>query len=93
MNKQVEVLLGHFTFIEPTFTFTPRPFTIRSDGERIYDVSMNSEGGYKAIIHRIDNRVWIDERSVDKYCEDALDKYEGYLIPTLYNGTIEWELN
>ena len=89
--NQIYVILGHITFIEPTFTFAPRTFTRRSDGERIYDVSMNSEGGYKAIIHRIDKHVFVPEYKLDEFCENSLNYHESYLIPTIYKGQIIYD--
>lgn len=44
--------------------------------------------GEDAYIYSIDEIAEVYEKDLDKFCEDSLDMYEGYLIPEKFNGAI-----
>jgi hypothetical protein len=44
--------------------------------------------GEDAYIYLIDEIAEVEENELDKFCEDSLDIYEGYLIPEKFNGKI-----
>lgn len=46
-------------------------------------------GEYKAIINRVDEIFEVEKSKLDNFCEELLEEYESYLIPSLYNGKIE----
>ena len=42
-----------------------------------------------AIIHRIDKEVEVLASELNDFCEKSLQIYDGYLIPSMYNGVIK----
>lgn len=86
--EKVKVLLGSFTFFEPELVYPKRHIT-RNDCWHIHDNHPNINGLYKAIVHRIDKEVNVLISELDNFCEKSLETYEGYLIPSMYNGVIQ----
>lgn len=83
---KIEVLLGDFTFLEPTL-FYPKTF-IKQGIDIIYDNHSYTEGRYCTIINKVENVCYVEEAELDSFCENSLEKYESYLIPSRYNGEI-----
>lgn len=81
-------MLGDFTFLEPTLVYPKYPI-LRNSTDVIHDNFPYLKGNYKAIINRIDEIVEVNVNELDSFCEESLDNYESYLIPSLYNGFIE----
>ena len=44
----------------------------------------------ETIVNRIDKRCLCKVKDLDTFCEDALEDYEGYLIPSEYKGQINY---
>ena len=74
--EKVKVLLGSFTFLEPELNYPKRHIT-------------RGDGVHKAIVHRIDKEIDVLVSELDDFCEKSLETYEGYLIPSMYNGVIQ----
>lgn len=77
--EKVKVLLGSFTFLEPRPNL---PFVEDMVRTSVAD-------SYTAIIHRIDKEAEVLLSDLDDFCENSLETYEGYLIPSMYNGIIQ----
>ena len=86
--EKVKVLLGSFTFLFPELNYPKRHIT-RGDGWHIHDNSPSLNGVYKAIVHRIDKEIDVLVSELDDFCEKSLETYEGYLIPSMYNGVVQ----
>jgi len=50
----------------------------------------NENNVYQAIVHRVDNEIEVSETELDEFCEKSLETYEGYLIPSMYHGVIQY---
>jgi len=87
--KKVIVLLGDFTFLEPTLSRNNNIFEHSSLRHRVLsDNEPTKNGHYEVIINRIDDIVEVLEEDLDDFCERSLEEYECYLIPSQYSGTI-----
>ena len=46
------------------------------------------ENPFHTIIHKVEKEEFVEIQDLDKFCEDVLNTYEGYFIPSMYNGIV-----
>lgn len=83
---KIKVLLGDFTFIEPELNY-PK-FDTKQGCDFIQDNQSYYTGRFLTIINNIRKIEYVNESELDDFCESSLEFYEGYLIPSKYNGEI-----
>jgi hypothetical protein len=50
------------------------------------------DGKHETIVHNVRRIALVKSEDLDEFCENSLDEFEGYLVPSEYKGKIVYEL-
>ncbi len=51
------------------------------------------DGKHEAVVHNVRRIALVKPEDLDDFCENSLEEFEGYLVPSEYSGKIIYNLD